>query len=491
MSNNFNFSVIVKIFLFLSILFIYCGRHKEDKIPITTSSTEALSEYFRGRDLAERLRGQEALQHFEKAIELDPDFALAHLNLGFVLPTTKEFFVELGKAVILADKVSAPERLQILGVQAGVNGLPMKQREYWSKLVADYPEDERAQNLMGNYYFEQHEYNIAIGYYRRAIEINRKFSQSYNQLGYCHRYLGNYEEAKNAFKRYIDLIPDDPNPYDSYAELLMKMGQFEESIKIYQKALKFDPHFVPSHIGIASNLNFLGKHQEARAQLQKLRAIARNDRERHDAGFATAISYIDEGKTNKAIEEMKSLFEMGEKNNDTANMARDLGIIGNIYFEEEKYTLALQKYNEAVTMIQNSDFPEEIKKNSRRFQIYNSAKIALMKGDLLTAEKGAEEYQQKAMAIQNRYQIWLSHELNGLIAMQKKDYDEAIGEFNRANKQNPYILYRIALAYLAKGDKSQAKKMLTKAANHNTLNDMNYAFIRLKAKKMLQEKFGD
>ena len=49
-------------------------------------------------------------------------------------------------------------------------------------------------------------------------------------LGYAYRQEGDYANAEQAFKKYIELIPNDPNPYDSYAELLLKMGKFDESI---------------------------------------------------------------------------------------------------------------------------------------------------------------------------------------------------------------------------------------------------------------------
>ena len=47
-----------------------------------------------------------------------------------------------------------------------------------------------------------------------------------------------YANAEKAFQKYIELIPKDPNPYDSYAELLLKMGRFEDSIAQYRKALE-------------------------------------------------------------------------------------------------------------------------------------------------------------------------------------------------------------------------------------------------------------
>jgi tetratricopeptide (TPR) repeat protein len=99
-----------------------------------------------------------------------------------------------------------------------------------------------------------------------------------NQRGYARRFLEDFDGAEKAFKKYISLIPGDPNPYDSYAELLMKMGKFEASIENYRRALKVNPRFAPSHIGIATALNFLGRYTEARKQLKTMEAGARDDR---------------------------------------------------------------------------------------------------------------------------------------------------------------------------------------------------------------------
>ena len=53
-------------------------------------------------------------------------------------------------------------------------------------------------------------------------------------------------KLRSRFSGYIKLIPNDPNPYDSYAELLMKTGRFEESIAQYERALKQQATFMPS-----------------------------------------------------------------------------------------------------------------------------------------------------------------------------------------------------------------------------------------------------
>lgn len=455
------------------------------KIPITTSSEEARQAFLKGRDLFERLQGQESLQHFDQAIAQDPNFAMAYLYSSFSQPTAKGFFEQLNKAVALADKVSAGERLWILGFQAGVNGAPMQQKEHYQKLVEAFPQDERAHNLLGGYYFGQQDWAAAIAAYQKATALAPNFTQPYNQLGYAHRFMENYAEAEKAFKKYIELIPNDPNPHDSYAELLQKMGRFEESIKHYREALARNPNFAASHIGIATDLNLLGRHQEARAQLQKLYGMARNDGERRAALFATTVSYVDAGDWSSALKEMDKQYAMGEKINDAAAMAGDLGAMGNILFEAGKYQEALAKFDKSLQVMAASSLAPEVKENARRIHLYNVARVAVATGDLKTARAKSEEFRTQAEGAKNTFQIWLAHELAGTIALAEQDPGKAIAEFQLANQQNPYTHFRLAQAYAAQGDKAKAKAAYAKAANFNALNNMNYAFIRTQAKQRL------
>jgi tetratricopeptide (TPR) repeat protein len=458
---------------------------KGEQIPITTSSDKALEYYLKGRDLADKLRGQESLQFFEKAVSEDADFALGYLYLSFAQPTAKGFFEMLDRAVSLVENVSEGERLWILGFQAGINGLPMEQKDYYQNLVSTYPEDARAHNLLGNFYFGQQKYALSILEFEKATELAPEFSQPYNQLGYAHRFLENYSEAENAFKKYIDLIPDDPNPYDSYAELLMKMGRFDESIDSYRKALAVNNNFVASHIGIATNLNFKANHKEARKHLKKLYEIARNDGERRAAHFAATVSYADEGRLDKALEEQYKQYALAEKINDSAAMAGDLIVMGNILLEAGKADEALPKYEQAIELVEKSDLSREVKDNAKRIYLFNVARVALSKGDFSAARAKTEEFGARVEAINNTNQIRLYHQLEGMIALEEKNYDRALEELKQANQQNPYNIYRMALAYEAKGDKRRATVSCMKAANFYGLNNLNYAFSRTKAMKLL------
>lgn len=474
-------------FLFLFLLLISGCAKKEDadKIPVTTSSASAEEEFLQGRELFDKLRLQNSRQYFESAIDEDKDFALAHYYNALSSPTAKGFFEQLDKAVALADNASEGEKLVILAAEAGANGNPSKQKEYLAKLVELYPNDERALSLLGTFYFGQQQYDDAVTTLMKATEVAPDYSAPYNMLGYSQRNLGNYGEAEKAFVKYTELIPDDPNPYDSYAELLMKEGRYEESIVQYKKALQIDPNFVASHTGIANNYNYLGKYNEARNQLEQLSGIARNDGEKRAAIFATVLSYLYEGNTDMALEEMNEQYKIAEQINDAAAMSADLNAMGNILFEAGKYDDAMAKYQGSLQVIENSDLSEEVKSNTRRFALYNESRVALKKNDLATAKEKSKEFSDKANAASNTFQIWLSHEVEGLIALQEKDYNKAEAEFRKSNMQNPYTYYRLALAYQGKKDIESAKTQCEMAANFNGLNSMNQAFVSTKAKEML------
>jgi tetratricopeptide (TPR) repeat protein len=460
------------------------AKSDSDKIPVSTASEEAKKEFLHGRELNEKLLIQDSIQHFDKAISLDPNFALAELNRAIVSPTGKEFFDHLKKSVSLADKASNGERLLILGTEAGANGNVTKQKEYLEQLIAAYPNDERGHFNLAGYYFGQQDMPKAIEHYKKATELAPTYSPAYNLLGYALRQNVDYAGAEQAFKKYIELIPNDPNPYDSYAELLLKMGKFDESIVQYRKALAIDPNFINSHQGIAAALMYQGKPDEAAAELQKITDKARSDAERRTALFALTVVEVDSGKLDKALEEVDKQYALGEKTNDVPAMTGDLQLKGNILLEIGKNDEAKALFERGLKTTEDSSLSQEIKDNARLFQHYNLARVALGKKDLATAKTEAEAFRKGTEPLKNSVQTRQAHELAGMIALEEKDFDKAVAELQQANQQNPYDLFRLCQAYRGKGDNEKAKDFCVKAASFNSLPQLNLAFVRTKAGKM-------
>jgi tetratricopeptide (TPR) repeat protein len=457
---------------------------KSKKIPATTPSEEARKEFLQGRDLAERLLAQDSIAHFDKAISLDPNFAYAELGRANASQTAKDFFDHLNKAVNLSDKASEGERLQILAVEAGAYGNAPKQKALLDKLIAAYPDDERANFAMGGYYFGQQDYPKAIEYYSKATRLAPDYSAAYNILGYAYRQNGDFAGAERAFKKYIELIPNDPNPYDSYGELLLKMGKFDDSIAQYRKALSINPNFLASHLGISADLMYMGKPDEAAAELGKITEKARSDGDRRTALAGITVVHVDNGNLDKALDDVDKQYALGEKINDAAAMAGDLQTKGNILVEMGKYDQAKEQFDKALKITEGSGLSKEIKDNAALAHHFNLATVALGKNDIKAAKAEAGEFRKGAEASGNPAQIKLSHQLTGTIALAEKDYDKAIAELQKSSDQDPQNLYRQCLAFRGKGDNTRAREFCAKAANFNSLPFLNYAFIRTKAKKM-------
>ena len=460
----------------------------DGKIPVTTHSEDARKEFLQGRDLAEKLLGQDSLQHFDRAIALDPEFASAELARANNSPTAQEFFEHLKKAVSLADKASQGEKLLILANQAGTNGDATKQQEYLDQLVAAYANDERAHFNLGNYYFGQQDLTRAIENDKKSTELAPSYSIAYNILGYAYRQQGDYANAEQAFRKYIALIPNDPNPYDSYAELLLKTGRFDDSIAQYRKALSLDPHFVPSHFGISADLMYSGKADEAAAELQKMADQSRNDGERRTALFGLCVVAADRGELDGALQQIDKEYAIAEKKSDVAAMAADLQAKGLILVEGQKFDEAARVFDRSTKLIEDSGLSQEIKDNAKLLHHFNLGAVSIAKKDFAAAKSHADEFRRGAQASKNPAQLKQSHELAGRLALAQKDYEKAIAELVQANQQEPRNLYRLGQAYQGKGEAVKAHDYYNQAAEFNSLPQLNYAFIRTKAQKLASGK---
>ena len=478
---------VVTILLFLGMI---CGAAQsasgveQGKVPVTTSSEKARKEFLLGQALSDNLQATKSLEHFDKAISLDPTFATAYLARAINSLTTKDFFANIKGAMKNKDHVSEGERLNILAVDAGANGNMASQRQYLERLVEQYPNDERARFTLGTYYFGQQEYSEAIAQFEKSIQLADKFAAAYNILGYAYRQVEQYDKAEKVFKKYTELIPNDPNPYDSYAELLLKMGRFDESIANYRKALVIDPSFTSSEIGLTMNYLYQGKSNLAAKKAQRLHDIARNDGEQRQAFFVEAVVDADGGYFASALRNFDKEYAVGEKIKDVGGMSGDLAAKGNVLLEMGRYDEANDAFQASAKKIAQSDFSSDIKKNTELFTHYNGARIAIARGDIKKGESETEMFRLGAEESKNPNLFRFAHELNGLLALAAKDGDKATTELLQANQLDPYNLYRISLAYDLKGDKAHAKEFCKKAAEFNSLPSLNYAFIRSKAVKM-------
>jgi hypothetical protein len=264
----------------------------------------------------------------------------------------------------------------------------------------------------------------------------------------------------------------------------MKTGRFEESIKNYEKALSVDPNFVASYVGIGNDQIFMGKPADARKTFARLAAVARNDGEKRLALQWTAFSYVHEGATELALGEVQKMHAIAEAGKDLAAMAGDLNLMGDILLEAGQPDKALAKYQQQMEAIGRADVPAEVKEAIRRNGLFDEARVALQKKDLVAAKAKAATYGQQVAAKKIPFEMRQQHELLGRIALEEKSYAVAVAELEQASQQDPRVLYLLSVALQGKGDGTRARSVLTRAADFNGIAN-NYPFVRSKAKAAL------
>ena len=464
-----------------------CNRpaSQPKKIAITTSSEKARAAFLKARELSENLRSAAAKPLLDEAIREDPNFAVALLLRAGTATTPSEYFERMKAAVAAAPKASEGEQLWIRASEAGARGNQKESGELFAKLVAAYPEDERARFSLSSYHYGVRNYEAAAAECRRAIQLAPNYAPAYNMLGYSLRETGNDKEAEAALRKYVELVPNEPNPQDSLAELLMKMGRFDDSIEAYRKALSLDPQFWGSHRGIAANLLFQDKHKEAMEQLQKAFEVASDDSERRRALREMAICHVDQGRVPAALDMISKATALDEKSGNHAGMAGDAGISAELLLHSGKIEQARRQFVLALEHVRQSNRPERSKKRAELGHHGTLALVAAARKDFETANKEAAIMRAGFEGWATPQEMFWLHEVLGILALQQKNYGEAISRLSQADPQSLYVMYHLGKAYAGKPDQEKALTWYRKAATTYTLPSLRDALVRKAAQREL------
>jgi len=461
---------------------LYTGCiEKSTEIPITTKSEEARKVFIQGRDMVDHLRSDEAREYFDKAIDLDSDFAQAYLYRSFVYTSNEDMKIHLKRAVALMDKVSEGEQLIIKQSKAYyLNNNLDEQFELRQQLVEKYPRDKRALNILGVAYYSRNEDAKAIAQLEAAIALDKNFPPPYNQLGYAYREIGEYEKAEQAFKDYIKLIPEEPNPYDSMGDLYMKLGSFKDAIVNYQKAVDLDPVFGVSQRKIGTSLVFLGQYDEGRDACLKAIEMEPTSWGQLEDRDMIVRSYLYQGDYLKALEATANLLKAGVEADLPTWIPYAHLMKCRILFETGDLEGADQSLADYYQSMEGADFTLSTVDWFARTALVKETRIAAKRQDLEAALTKAGEYKALLDARKDPNAEENYNGLVGMIYLDIGDYEKAIEHFKLSNPENPYTLYYHGLTQSKAGNKEEATDLLTKAGNWNE-DSYNFAFVRAKA----------
>jgi len=457
-----------------------------DKVPVTTQSEAARALYEQGLNLADNLNFLEANEAFAKAVELDPDFALGYLRLAQSAQSVTAFFKAVGQAEDTMEFASEGEQLYIRALIAAAENDQAMQLEYLQRLMSLYPRDERTHMQLGNYFVGQQNFADAISHFRHATELNPQYAAAFNMLGYAERNNGNLAAAREAFARYVELLPDEANPYDSYAELLLESGEYEAAIENYRKALAINPNFLSAYAGITVAESLRGNAAAAIAVAGEMLSAARTPGQKQNALFRAMTSHLFAGDRDAALAVAAKRIAAAEADGNHAALAGIYQYMGSIEAVAGNGAAAMRHYESARQQARKSDLNEANKAQAERAFLFNAAIAAMVDGDHATLESRAAEYAAAAESGGTAFERLRVHELAGYIAAVNGDLGTSAAELAKANQLDPIVLYYEAVANAGMGNREQAASLARRAAYRNTLSP-NLPFFRREALHLLAE----
>jgi tetratricopeptide (TPR) repeat protein len=170
------------------------------------------------------------------------------------------------------------------------------------KLVAEYPEEKEALLTLGGYYKSiRLDQAKAAEYYLRAIEVDPMYKNAYNMMAYNYNDMGDFERMLWAINKYVELAPDEANPYDSRGDLLARNGRIDEAIESYRRAIEIKPDFYYSVQKLGHMYLYKQDYDKAAEYYSRLSASS-SQNWRTVGRECIALIFMQQGKFKKALE---------------------------------------------------------------------------------------------------------------------------------------------------------------------------------------------
>jgi tetratricopeptide (TPR) repeat protein len=237
---------------------------------LATGNIEAYKEYQEGLLAERRFLFEQAEGRYRRAVELDPEFAIAWLRLGMLGNVTgQEALLAFQNADNYKDGASERDRYMIEAMfaanfQRDVPAADSLLRE----LIEKFPEEKEARYQLGVFYDATDRDEEGRVIIREAVRLDPYYAPGINHLAYMAGRAGDSAEADSLSLRYLEIEPGQANPHDSRGEILEMIGRTEDARAEFQAALEIEPGFLASFDHLVRSYLREGDTEGARAALE-------------------------------------------------------------------------------------------------------------------------------------------------------------------------------------------------------------------------------
>jgi tetratricopeptide (TPR) repeat protein len=432
-------------------------------LPVTTSSPAARKEFERAMVDLEALRRADALNDLRAAIKRDPKFAQAQILISHLTHDPDEQGAARARAEQLAAQVTPGERLLIRWLSGVQENSYVPAISAMNDLLAMYPKDHRTAFLAGRWLVHQRRYAQGIFVLEHAVALFADYPAAINELAYAYAFSGNFEKASALMERYVQLQPDQPNPYDSYGEILRAAGQYDAALDKYRMAIRVDPTF-GSEFGVADTFAVMGREEEARSEYAKALVFVTSESDRVEYELQSALTWIRENN-HKQVD--KSLHEVARHAHAVglakieAEANRIMAMSAPDYKDASHHLKAAEHALDEGHLISKSDREEE-----RALVLAVAARRAAQNKSMEAAAKTVAQLE--GMASRSRSQaIQLAyHSAAGAVLVEQGNYAEAIPHLQE-DTENPESLLLLWKSYRQTGAQEDAKILAARLSGMN------------------------
>ena len=231
------------------------GEEKKKLDKRGTNNPQAYEAYLRGRFFWNQFVPEafpKAIESFQKAVELDPNYALAYVGIA-------DFY----------------NWACIYGLFPTVVSVPKVYEAATRALEIDDQLGE-AYAALGLYYSSILEYDLSEKYYRRAIELNPNYSLAHEWMGSALTGKGLFEEGIREVRISEQLDPFSMRSKTLTAWTLYQAHMYEEAAAKAREIIELDPNFPQGYLQLGNTLQQLGRFEEALEYCRKAAGMMPN-----------------------------------------------------------------------------------------------------------------------------------------------------------------------------------------------------------------------
>jgi tetratricopeptide (TPR) repeat protein len=439
------------------------------EMPVTTSSPKSRELFGRALTDYENLYLERANIGWRAAVQADPNFALAYVFIAYNSSDSAEAKAAQEKAKLLAAKASPGERLLIQWITSVRENNFIAGISAMNDMLEMFPKDKHLAYLAGSWMMGQNSYEQAQKTLQGALAIDKNYPPALNDLAYCYAQSREYPKAFEVMERYVAALPTLPNPQDSYAEILRMSGNFNAALEHYRAALKIDPWFDYSQLGLADTYALMGNQVQARAEYDKAIQNAYTAADRVAYALQTATTWVRENNFAEADKAFAAVAEKAHALGFDLTEAQAHRMVS-LYQTDDAEALkhlasAEEALNHPTASISQSDREDErarvLRYRAVRADHAGNHELAAQTLQQLEALAGST----RSAVVQSSY-----HGAAGTLLMSQQKIQEAIVHLEE-DEDNPYSLELLSRAYSITGaaDKRHEIEVRLRASNAPTM----------------------